>query len=80
MRSIVKALGYFSMVALMCQCVSVKTTARHEGWESMFNGRDIDDWTTKIHHYEVGDNYGHTFRVEDEIIKVRYDAYEGDFN
>tara|TARA_R110002049_G_scaffold33535_16_gene110454 strand:- start:709 stop:1476 length:768 start_codon:yes stop_codon:yes gene_type:complete len=46
----------------------------------MFNGKDITDWTTKIHHYEVGDNYGDTFRVEDSIIKVRYDNYEGTFN
>ena len=46
----------------------------------MFNGRDIDNWTTKIHHYEVGENYGDTFRVEDDIIKVRYDQYNGDFD
>lgn len=46
----------------------------------MFNGRDLDDWTVKIHHYDVGDNYGDTFRVEDGLIKVRYDRYEGLFN
>lgn len=51
-----------------------------EGWQKMFNGADIKDWTVKIHHYEAGDNYGDTFRVEDGIIKVRYDKYEGDFN
>ena len=50
------------------------------GWENLFNGVDLKDWTTKIHHYEVGDNHGDTFRVEDGIIKVRYDQYEGDFN
>jgi hypothetical protein len=46
----------------------------------MFNGKDLSGWTNKIHHYEAGDNYGDTFRVEDTIIKVRYDRYEGDFN
>jgi hypothetical protein len=46
----------------------------------MFNGKDLDNWTTKIHHYEVGDNHGDTFRVEDRTIQVRYDRYEGDFN
>ncbi len=33
----------------------------------------------KIHHYESGENFGNTFRVEDGIIKVRYDEY-GPFN
>ncbi|MEM8966882.1 MAG: DUF1080 domain-containing protein, partial [Bacteroidota bacterium] len=37
-------------------------------------------WMVKIHHYEVGDNYGRTFRVVDSVIQVRYDEYEGDFN
>jgi hypothetical protein len=48
-------------------------------WVSLFNGKDIKDWTVKIYHHEVGENFGNTFRVEDGIIKVRYDKY-GDFN
>lgn len=48
-------------------------------WVSLFNGKDIDDWIVKIFHHEVGENFGNTFRVEDGIIKVRYDEY-GDFN
>lgn len=69
-------------VLLLCQCGTVKSVSQEnkDGWVDMFNGKDIKDWTTKIHHYEVGDNYGDTFRVEDNIIKVRYDKYEGDFN
>lgn len=50
-----------------------------EGWVKLFNGKDIDDWIVKIHHHETGDNFGNTFRVEDGMIKVRYDQY-GDFN
>ena len=46
-----------------------------EGWVSLFNGRDINDWMVKINHHEVGDNFGNTFRVEDGMIKVRYDQY-----
>ena len=49
-------------------------------WETMFNGEDLKGWTTKIHHYEVGDNYGETFRAENGMVKVRYDQYEGEFN
>ena len=51
-----------------------------EDWNILFNGKDINDWIVKIHHYDVGVNYGNTFRVEDQMVKVRYDDYEGDFN
>ncbi len=51
-----------------------------ENWIKLFNGKDIDDWTVKIHHHEVGVNYGETFRIEDQMIRVSYDQYEGDFN
>ncbi|MEM6842654.1 MAG: DUF1080 domain-containing protein [Bacteroidota bacterium] len=49
-------------------------------WVALFNGEDLDAWMVKIHHYEVGDNYGSTFRVVDSVIQVRYNEYEGDFN
>jgi hypothetical protein len=48
-------------------------------WRSLFNGKDLNDWTVKIQHHEVGVNFGNTFRVEDNMIKVRYDQY-GDYN
>ena len=47
------------------------------GWISLFNGNDLNDWFVKIHHHEVGDNYGQTFRVDDGILQVRYDKYDG---
>lgn len=50
-----------------------------EEWVSIFNGKDINDWVVKIHHHEVGENFGNTFRVEDSILKIRYDQY-ADFN
>lgn len=50
-----------------------------KNWVSLFNGHDIDNWIVKINHHEVGDNFGNTFRVEDGMIKVRYDQY-GDFS
>lgn len=64
----------------MSHCKTLKTSEKDKGWENIFNGQDIANWTAKIHHYETGDNYGDTFRVEDGIIKVRYDNYDGDFN
>ena len=50
-----------------------------EAWTPLFNGQNLDNWIVKIHHHEVGENFGNTFRAEDGMIKVRYDQY-GDFN
>lgn len=52
-----------------------KVQSGKDGWVSLFNGRDLNDWMVKINHHEVGDNFGNTFRVEDGMIKVRYDQY-----
>ncbi|WP_273566058.1 3-keto-disaccharide hydrolase [Maribacter halichondriae] len=78
----------FKSVLLACSVLfftQCKTTVKSvqntpEAWETMFNGENLENWTTKIHQYEVKDNHGETFRVEDGMIKVRYDQYEGDFN
>ena len=62
---------------LLLLCVACATPRRPDDrWVSLFNGKDIKDWTVKIHHHDVGDNFGNTFRVEDGIIKVRYDQYD----
>ena len=53
-------------------------TATKEKWVSLFNGKDLNDWFVKIHHHEMGVNFGNTFRVEENMIKVRYNQY-GDF-
>jgi hypothetical protein len=46
-----------------------------EEWVSLFNGQDLTGWTPKIRGYELGDNFGDTFRVEDGVMKVGYDKY-----
>ncbi len=68
----------FGIAVLMLPSCS-QQKAPKEKWISLFNGRDLDGWIVKIHHHDVGINFGNTFRVEDGIIKVRYDEY-GDFN
>lgn len=62
-----------------CHSTQKSQTAGKDGWVSLFNGKDLNDWIVKIYHHEVGDNFGNTFRVEDGMIKVRYDKY-GAFN
>lgn len=47
-----------------------------EGWISLFNGENLDGWTPKIKGHEFGENHLDTFRVEDGVIKVRYDGYD----
>lgn len=68
------------LALFVCGVINESFAQETVEWESLFNGENIKGWTTKIHHYEVGDNHGDTFRVEDSIIQVRYDKYEGDFN
>lgn len=45
-------------------------------WVSLFNGKDLSGWTPKIRGYELGENFGNTFRVEDGLLKVGYEAYD----
>ncbi len=70
--------GLFAGI-LLSGCASNKANKDDKEWRPLFNGKDIKDWFVKIHHHEVGENYGNTFRVEDGTIKIRYDQY-GDFN
>ena len=63
-------------VFLLIGCGSTGKGKTGEGWQPLFNGKDLTDWIVKIHHHETGDNYANTFRVEDGIIKIRYDQYD----
>lgn len=53
--------------------------ADDDGWIQLFNGKDLTGWTPKIRGHELGVNYADTFRVEDGVLKVAYDKYEGPF-
>ena len=64
-------------------CASVFSIAlcatAEEGWINLFNGKNLDGWIPKIKGYPAGENFANTFRVEDGLIKVRYDGYDGAF-
>ncbi len=47
-----------------------------EEWTELFNRENLEGWDLKITGYELNDNFGETFRVEDGLLKVRYDQYE----
>lgn len=65
-----------AFVLAVLSCKTKVKTADEEGWQTLFNGKNIDNWIVKIHHHEVGDNYANTFRVEDGAIQVNYDGYK----
>ena len=44
-------------------------------WVPLFNGTNLDGWTSKITGFPAGTNYADTFRVEDGILKVSYAGY-----
>jgi hypothetical protein len=46
-------------------------------WIKLFNGKNLKGWTVKIKDHPVNDNWGNTFRVENGVMKVSYDQYDG---
>ena len=57
-------------------CQAQQKTAKLPGkWIQLFNGKDLKDWDIKIAKHELNDNFGKTFRVENGLLKVRYDGY-----
>ncbi len=67
---------FASLILIACSGNKKNSSAENnDQWITLFNGKDIDDWFVKIHHHETGVNFGNTFRVEDSMLKVRYDQY-----
>jgi hypothetical protein len=48
-----------------------------EAWRPIFNGRDLDGWVPKVNHHPLGENWRDTFTVEDGVLRVSYDRYDG---
>ena len=67
---------YFLLVFFLFHCHPAPDSdydPDQEEWISLFNGVDLNDWNVKIRGFELNDNYANTFRVEDSLLKVRYD-------
>lgn len=57
-------------------------SAPKSDWVQLFNGRDLAGWDIKFTKHELNENFNNTFRVEDGLMKVRYDkwtAFNGEF-
>ncbi len=65
--------------SIMVSALQAQKTENKEEWVALFNGKDLTGWDIKIAGRELNDNYNETFRVEDGMIRVRYDKYN-EFN
>jgi hypothetical protein len=71
----------FSAAAVVGLAAQSRSTARpannpdQKDWIQLFNGRNLDGWTPKFAHHDLGENLYDTFRVEDGLLKVRYDKW-----
>jgi hypothetical protein len=46
-------------------------------WTQLFNGKDLTEWDIKFAGRPLNENFNNTFRVEDGMLKVRYDGWSG---
>lgn len=67
------ALGW--ILAGSCAALAQNDPNKQE-WIQLFNGKDLKDWAVKINGYDLNDNFGGTFRVENGVLKVVYDKYD----
>jgi hypothetical protein len=63
------------VAAGVCAALIQAPAAPRGDWIQLFNGRNLDGWDVKIAGHALNDNFANTFRVEDGLLKVRYDGY-----
>jgi hypothetical protein len=64
------------LVCLLAMALWAVSAGAQQKWIPLFNGRNLDGWVPKITGYELGDNFGNTFRVENGVMKVSYEKYD----
>jgi hypothetical protein len=68
---------YLFMILLLSSSLSVFSQPSYPvKWKQLFNGKNLKGWSPKIRGYTYGENFGTTFRVENGVMKVAYDAYD----
>ena len=77
-RTFACAVGALALSGLV---VAGTATARQgdtsrKDWLQLFNGRDLSDWSIKFARHDLDENVNDTFRVEDGLLKVRYDKWK----
>lgn len=78
-----KTFFFLILLAILTSfCSRPQSNQNNEGWITLFNGKDLNDWKIKITGHPLGENYKNTFRIEDGILKVsysEYDTFRGEF-
>ncbi len=67
------------LTMMACVPVMAQNDPNKKEWIQLFNGKDLEGWDVKIAGYDLNDNFGKTFRVENGVMKTAYDRY-GQFN
>ena len=75
MKSLPSVLTAMLVVLTAVTFVQAEDTDKSE-WIQLFNGKNLDGWKVKITGYDLNDNFGDTFRVEEGLLKVAYDKYD----
>jgi len=70
-----KNIIYFLVAVFVFSCEKNNNPDEKE-WLQLFNGKDLKEWQAKITGHDLNDNIGNTFRVEEGILKVKYDQYD----
>jgi hypothetical protein len=74
--SYLDSMKYFFSIAFVFSCLIAPAQQKRK-WQQLFNGKDLQGWNIKIKGHDLNDNFGNTFRVENGILKVKYDNYDG---
>ena len=67
----------FPIVAIILLSACSTQNPDEENWVNLFNGEDLTGWTIKTAKHALDENYNNTVRVEDGILKMAYDQYQG---
>lgn len=73
--------GLLTGILLLSGCAPVQndsgqsTEQEQEEWMQLFNGENLEGWDIKFAGHPLNENLHQTFRVEDGLLKVRYDEW-----
>ncbi|MCH2149933.1 MAG: DUF1080 domain-containing protein, partial [Phycisphaerales bacterium] len=69
-----------TIVALVLSTLATAPTSGSDGWIPLFNGKDLGGWATKVVGHPLDSDPYDTVTVEDGMIRIGYDKYEGEFD
>ncbi|TVQ66263.1 MAG: DUF1080 domain-containing protein [Balneolaceae bacterium] len=75
MNSTILPLSVLFLITIIASCATANDPDQEE-WIDLFNGENFEGWDIKIAGYELNENVYNTFRVEDGLLKVRYNEYD----